>query len=186
VLFVLIVFLLEINGRHYFWNNLYVCNPRQFLFTQCGPKKSKGWTSTRYWKTCRGDVPFSHAISVWSSTWEPLKLVSFWNTASLLCWPKVFDEFLVGLKGCILSGYTYWARKGVQYKTLFLLKALFNTTCVLTLLQCSLKGKQKLKEVKEKTQRRYSLQFLMSLFLGARGIWERELLLSETPDRMWE
>ena len=41
--FVSIAVSMEINRRHYFWSSLCICSPRQFLFTQCGPGKPKGW-----------------------------------------------------------------------------------------------------------------------------------------------
>jgi len=41
--FVSVVVSMEINRRHYFWSSLCVCRARQFLFTQCGPGKPKGW-----------------------------------------------------------------------------------------------------------------------------------------------
>ena len=46
MLFVSAVVSMEINRRHYFQSNL--CGPRQFLFTQCGPGKSVGWTPVAY------------------------------------------------------------------------------------------------------------------------------------------
>ena len=44
LLFVSVVISMEINRRHYFWNNLYVFGPRKFLFIQCSPGKPKCWT----------------------------------------------------------------------------------------------------------------------------------------------
>ena len=38
----------EIDRRHYFRSNWHICNPAQFLFIQCGPCKSKGWTLVQH------------------------------------------------------------------------------------------------------------------------------------------
>ena len=34
---------MERNRRHYFWSDLHICAPRQFLLSKCGPGKWKDW-----------------------------------------------------------------------------------------------------------------------------------------------
>ena len=45
VLFVSVAVSMEIIKRHYFQSNLCRCSSWLFLFTQCSPSKTKGWTS---------------------------------------------------------------------------------------------------------------------------------------------
>ena len=43
VLLCSVVISMGISWRHYFWSNLHICSPGQFLFSQCSPGKLKGW-----------------------------------------------------------------------------------------------------------------------------------------------
>ena len=75
VLFVSVVVSMEINRRNYFQKDLYIYDPRQFLFTQCGSGKPGGWTPVAYCnffldpKVFHGSLCV-HCIHPFQTPWE--------------------------------------------------------------------------------------------------------------------
>ena len=104
-----VVVSMEINRRHYFQSDLQICGPRQFLSTQRGPGKPKGWISMDYlYGLCLSHVSWAMCCSVGDVCLSSLALDCKWSAAQ-----QQWEEQVWALFTCFVFCFPKWVSKMV-------------------------------------------------------------------------